>query len=240
MKVRMSAVIAPLALGLALAMSPAAQAVPVPSIQVSAPNDGLTSAQRKVAGYALKVQKAAVYHSHHHLDYAKAIKAVGGTRTKAKYRRQYAAGFWFSGGKLYHISHAERLLVKKYIPKTGPSTASANLISGPVMNSGGTNCTGVNKEVVYDNRDNGQGGRYIWVKSWYDSCRTRNIVWSMGSVALALGAIGYHYKPSEPVTYTLGALLGLGSGYIALQASNSNVAAVIITSKYGAYYVNPQ
>lgn len=111
----------------------------VPNISVPGGprDDGLTAGQKKVVKYSTTIYNKAVYHFHHRLDYVKAIKAVGGTAKKAKYRRQFAGGFWAAGGKITHISNSERLKVKKY--KLTSATGTPPNPAVVVASGGGTN-----------------------------------------------------------------------------------------------------
>ena len=87
------------------------------------------------------------------LNYAKA-KKVGGRKS---WRRQFAAGFYWQGGVIKHISKAELKKVKAYLP---PSQAGQVKAASP-------NCQGVTKTVQVR-----ADGLNRIVDNYLDSCRT--------------------------------------------------------------------
>jgi hypothetical protein len=119
---------------------------------------------------AAKIARTAMSKSGTTLNYAKA-KTVGG---RTKWRRQLTAGFYWQGGRVNHISHAEFAEVKRLMP---PSAA--------VFEQWAPNCQGVNKTVVVRH----DAERRI-VDTYYDSCETLDLILASDEATVVACGIG--------------------------------------------------
>jgi hypothetical protein len=152
------------------ASSPAAdRSAPSATAEPAQPGSGTVEAQAAIkdkikfgeatlrAGkQAGKIARKAMSKSGKTLNYAKATK-VGG---RTKWRRQFAAGFYWQGGRITHISDAELAEVKKLLPPSPAQIANR-----------APNCRGENKTVVVRHED-----EHRIVDTYYDSCETIDLV----------------------------------------------------------------
>jgi hypothetical protein len=128
------------------------------------------TATLRAAKQAARIARRAMSKSGRTLNYAEATK-VGG---RAKWRRQFTAGFYWQGGRVTHISDAELAEVKSFIP---PSQA--------VITQRAPNCQGVNKTVVVRH-----DARRRIVDTYYDSCETLDLIFAREEAAIVVCGIG--------------------------------------------------
>lgn len=193
-----------------------------------------TQANLKIAR---TISEKAINKSRTTLDYGKANKYDKG---KVTLRRQFAAGWLWSGKKISHISSAELKAVKREIPaqalahKPLKTKAYGLALVGPAK-AANSKCTGVTKSV----QKAAKGKPWDWWY-YYNSCKTNDIKFWLKVGAGAAGVVAALFPPSAPLTVTVAALLVVGQDWIDNKQANSPVDAVIIRDHFHLVSVRSQ
>jgi hypothetical protein len=149
------------------------------------------------------------------LDYRVAKKVFGKGDTRVKWRRQVAAGWWDAGGKLSHISKAERRKVDAFRDRVGQSQLYALQAA----------CTGRSGHERLDPTKEDYFNR-----NYYNSCQVNIIKRNFSICGLAAGAVGVIFR--NPGVTAMMALVGFVCGgtsaWLAAAQENSDVLAVIV------------
>jgi len=151
------------------------------------------------------------------LDYREAKKEFG---KKVSWRRQFAAGWKLSGGKLTHVSKAETKAIEKVRRAKQPPTPGAAALH---LLQAAPNCQGRVGHELHPNTD-----YYHW--DYFNSCQTnkliRNFSWCVGGAGLIAGMLG---NPGVGAIMALFiGICGGAVGWISTAQANSDVSAIIV------------
>jgi hypothetical protein len=209
-------VVLSLALVASVSVSPAIAKPPDPGSAVQAPKprprytDRRDIPAREQADIALAVRLARHTVHRNVLDYRAADTY---DRGRVTFRRKFAAGVLVSGGRITHLSKAERRRVRAYIPKGDPYRAL------PHDARDRPKCQGYSGDLVR------KKPRPRHTEVWYNSCQTALIIFASTSIAALVGVLGVF----PLLTFTavvVSAIVALGTAYIAYRRDLSPVMSI--------------
>lgn len=184
--------------------------------------DQIPAAQTRGILLAGRLQHYATNRKTHVLDYAKANRYDQGHVT---FRRLFAAGWLTAGGRITHISSAERKKVHSYVRRGDPFSSSRDHL-------GRKHCTGQNKVVTSGTHVSIYHMRvHRYTAQWYDSCQTNLILFTFGTTAAVAAALAYFIQPAAPFLVVFGTLVAVYAAYIDYRRNLSDVGAIICWSR---------
>lgn len=178
------AVLTGLALALTLAPRAVADVPPSSALRTSAYADSParshpTKSQRKQGKVARRVLETRPGDRGRVLDFRRALKAAG--RSHKVIAQDVALGMMKRGGKVTHISKAQRKTLAKRAKKLGQRVLSKKLTRSSALAS--TPCLGVNRIDLY----------WWGYRGLMDSCRTESVQEGLETVAFVTGLLAVLY-----------------------------------------------
>ncbi|MCW2804311.1 MAG: hypothetical protein JWN06_2528 [Propionibacteriaceae bacterium] len=243
----MAIAIRTLALALAsLAMLTSTALGPVPAAANSAPpllpagsapsRVTLSATQWRAAGYVTKARNYAVSAKGSTMNYTK-MKKVFGTKNSllVDWRRQMAAGFRQAGGRITHISKAEKKKIeakrKKVYGKRKPLAGAA--VSGMVSPTSSP-CLGRSGKAIVNRNE---------THKYYNSCETKDLEYYWGGCVLAMAFIGKFTEKAKKIDlprYLIGSFCGFEAAQIKRAADRSSTGSIYLrTYREEAYMPYP-
>ncbi|MGI3781013.1 MAG: hypothetical protein ACRYG2_09565 [Janthinobacterium lividum] len=152
------------------------------------------------------------------IDLRRAEKYDGGHTTS---RRQSLAGWLYAGGKISHMSTAERKRTLSFIHKGNAYASLPHTSAGKVI------CTGSDQIVKYSAHKHGPPN-FRW---YLNSCRTKKVLWTMDSIVVVSGAVAAFagFSSDEVVAFwaaVLGVIVGAAKQYLQYQDDQSALPAI--------------
>lgn len=218
-----------------LGAAPPAQASPPQPTPDGASNRTsvtLSTTQWKAAKLVTKARNGAVSTAGGSMDYTKVKTIFAANKTYGTaWRRQMAAGYRQTGGKIINISKTENAKVealrKKLYGKKRPraGATSSFMAFGP-------DCTGRSGRVVINKQES---------HTYFNSCQTNDLVYAWAGCVAAMGAaIRWFAKKAPKVeipAYLVGGFCTLQLGTLKRAQSNSDVKAIYVRMYQQQTYV---
>ncbi len=215
---------------LALALlggTPRAEASP----RMSPPPDGagsqrgvtLSATQWKAAKLVTSTRNSAVSKGGGTMDYRKAKKIFATNKIYGTdWRRQMAAGYRQTGGKILHISKAENKKVEA-VRKKLYGKKKARLLSDTPVRAFGPHCTGKSGKVVINKHES---------HTYFNSCQTNDIAYAWAGCVATMGAVikwlAKKVPQAEIPAYLVGGFCTLELGTVKRAQENSGVKAIFV------------
>lgn len=192
----------------------------------------ISSGRKKDLAAASSIFKHAVSKKRKTLNYVTANKYDKGRVTA---RRKFAAGYWWAGGRITHISKAELAKVKTYRPKhKRPRGAASFASTDGALNAQIARCT--SRSAVYKHVN----GSKFYNVIFYNSCETKAVIDALNSAALLAGVVALVQPEAAPLSGAVAALLVIGGTTVSYYADISEVNAIVVNDHWHIVTIEAQ
>jgi hypothetical protein len=192
----------------------------------------LSTTQWKAAKLVAKARNSAVSKGGGTMDYTKVKKIFAANKKYGTdWRRQMAAGYRQTGGKIKNMSKAENKKVETLRKKIYGREKPRRTMTGSRL-SFGPNCTGKSGKVVINKRES---------HTYFNSCQTNDIAYAWAGCVATMGAVikwlAKKVPQAEIPAYLVGGFCTLELGTLKRAQENSSVKAVYVRMYQAQTYI---